>query len=111
MKTYYLETLLLFFVSQRDLQYEGVEIILGIIDDPDLDDETKSDAIEFMLRRYGLNETNHKEGAFAPKIDKAVLSPEQMTLPEAQDYQGCFMTQMFLTNLLCGEHLFEITLN
>ena len=111
MQTYYLHTLLCFLRSQKALDYEAIEIILGIMEDNTLENEDKMDGIRFILRKHGLNEVTHKDGRFEPVLEKCRLPEDQMWEQERQKYHECFVTQLVSVSLRDGKLLFEIPLN
>lgn len=66
METYYLNTLIFFFKTQRQLGFPAIITVLDLIDNEEIFDDKKGDMIINILRLYGLNETTHKNGAFMP---------------------------------------------
>jgi hypothetical protein len=111
MQTYYLHTLLCFLRSQKALDYEAIEIIIGIMEDDVLENEDKMDGIRFILRKHGLNEITHKDGRFDPIYDKCKLQEDKMWIQERGRFHECFVTQLVSVYLLDGKLLFEIPLN
>jgi len=71
METYYLDTLIYFFKTQRDLDYVAIDDVLNIIDDNEIPEAVRRDMIMDTLRGYGLNETSYRYGRFSPGIDSS----------------------------------------
>jgi hypothetical protein len=66
METYYLNTLIFFFKSQKERKYEAIEHVLRIIDQDKIPDKRRRKMLFRVLRRNGLNETTFKNGRFEP---------------------------------------------
>jgi len=75
METYFLDTLILFFRSQRDMDFVAIRDTLDIIDDDEIHDNLKRDMIFDILRGYGLNEVSYRNGKFSPSANR---SPEEL---------------------------------
>lgn len=71
MDCYYLSTLILFFRTQLDVDFECIRDILRIIDDTEIPECDKRDWIMDTLRTWGLNETSYRGGKFSPGEDKS----------------------------------------
>ena len=71
MDCYYLNTLILFFRSQKDFDYAAIEDILAVIDDDEIAENLKRDMIIDILRTNGLNETSYRNGRFSPQCDRS----------------------------------------
>jgi len=71
METYYLNTLICFFKSQRDLDFVAIEDVLNIVDDDEIPENTKRDMIFDTLRTYGLNELSYRFGRFSPANERS----------------------------------------
>jgi len=117
METYYLNTLILFFKSQQEMDFECIKYILDIIDDDTLDDEDKRDIIIGNLQDAGLNETTYKDGKFDP-TEYPSLETEEIELEECEMQQHdqikhkvYFKTEFVELNLLNGMLTHGIPLN
>jgi len=111
MQTYTLNTLLQFFEAQRLLDYEAIEIIIGILEIEDMPDSDKHDAILYTLRKHGMNEVTHKGGRFEPS-EKNNTIPIKPYKPLMEiKYDWCYMVQLVSIDLLSGTIQVEIPLN
>lgn len=111
MQQYYFDTLLFFFQAQKQMNYEAIETIVGILEDEELPDEDKRDGILYMLRKYGLNETTVKDGRFEPKESNWKFPPHLLDDLDNNDYHQCQVTQLISVKMLNGGLLFEVCLN
>jgi len=71
MDCYYLNTLILFFRSQKDFDYTAIEDILAVIDSDQIPENRERDIIIDILRAHGLNETSYRNGRFSPASDRS----------------------------------------
>jgi|GEM_PF-5897093 hypothetical protein len=71
METYYLDTIIFFFKSQKDLDFVAITDVLDIIDDNEIPEIAKRDMIFDTLRNYGLNEVSYRHGKFSPACDRS----------------------------------------
>ena len=76
MDCYFLNTLIFFFRSQRDIDFAAIRDILDIIDDDEIREEDKRDMIMDVLRTFGLNETSYRGGSFSPA---EYISPSELS--------------------------------
>jgi len=102
METFYLYSLILFFQTQREIGYEGIEVGLDFMDDPDIPEEERADLFLKILKGYGLNDTSQKNGRFEPWLDERPhLDKKPEETPEPK-FHECCPTQMVRFSLLNG---------
>ena len=111
MQTYKLHTLLLFLKAQQKINFEAIEIILGILEDEALPDEDKTDGILFILHKYGLNEITRKNGDYKPILESCKLPEKEMKPLGMGNYHECFIVQALTLEILNGYFIGEIALN
>jgi hypothetical protein len=86
METYYLNTLIFFFKTQQEMQYQAIEQVLRIIDNDKIPEARKRKALFQVLRHYGLNETDYKGGKFdfgneIPVVNTPSETDDFITIP------------------------------
>ncbi len=105
METFYLYSLILFFQTQREIGYEGIEVGLDFMDDPKIPEEERAELFLKILKGYGLNDTTQKNGRFEPWVDeRPPLAKEPEEEPDIPDpkLHECCPTQMVRFTLLNG---------
>lgn len=107
MESYYLNTLIFFFKTQRDVGYKAIEQVLNIIDNDVIPDARKRKALFQVLRSYGLNETTFKNGRF----EFAESVPHEEIPPNNVEDIVSIVTQTFYLRLLNGVLEIAIPIN
>jgi hypothetical protein len=106
METYYLNTIIFFFKTQRDVSYIAIEQVLNIIDNAAIPDARKRKAIFEVLRYYGLNEIGYKAGQFG------LVKPEPPSKPVSKNINDIpMLTHTYILTLLNGMLELAVPLN
>lgn len=111
MQTYKLDTLLAFFRSQQEYDYDVIDLILDVLGDDCIPDEDKKDFVIRTFRKHGLNEVTHKEGRFELPIKKTRSVKPYKPLWEIPHEHWCYQVQMVTVDFLSGTVHFEMPLN